>query len=187
MSGAPWRTWWLGLALLLGACQTPIRAQHEFDPAANFLAYGKYAWVTDQPLIGSTSGTPVNPMADRVVREAVERTLAAKGYQRVDDPAGADLIFCFSLGARERVMVDSYPMRAGYRYGTGPWVSDVRTYTEGILAIDAFDRATRNAVWHGWASKRILPSTDPAERDRNIQQGVDAILASFPARGAAAS
>jgi hypothetical protein len=175
----------LALALAaLWACQTPIRGHHEFDASAPFPTYATFAWITDGPLIGPTGATPVSPMLDPAVRRSVERVLEAKGYERVARPEEADLVLSFSLGTRERLVVDSYPVHAGYRYGYGTWVSDVRTYTEGILAIDVFDRRTKAAVWHGWASKDVVEGTAPEERDRYIDAGVDVILAQFPARGA---
>lgn len=97
-----------------------------------------------------------------------------------------------TIGSREEIKVDSYPsMSAGYGrayqghwgwggmyYGVGA-ETQVRQYTEGMLAVDVFDVKDRRPVWHGVATKRI----NDCERDNmdaTIQAAVDAILAGFP-------
>ena len=182
----------LALALGQSACETPIKAHHEYDTSAPFGEYGTYAWVTDQPLILPQAGVSardprISPVIDGIVRSAVERTLQAKGYQKLDDPASADLVVSFTIGAREKIRVNSYPARAGYRYGPyhgGAWQTDVRQYTEGMLAVDLFDTKTRQAVWHGWATKRISSTTDAENRRANLNEAVNAILGDFPLRNA---
>ena len=56
---------------------------------------------------------------------------------------------------------------------------DVEMYTEGMLAIDIFDNASREPVWHGWARKRIL-GADVANPETAINAAVSAILEDFP-------
>ncbi|MBW2714236.1 MAG: DUF4136 domain-containing protein, partial [Deltaproteobacteria bacterium] len=94
-----------------------------------------------------------------------------------------DLVLSFSLGAREKIRVDSYPVQSGYRYGPrhgDGWVSDVRQYTEGTLAIDVFDRETKEVVWHGWATKRISPEKHSEKRKAIVDRVVDNLLEEFP-------
>ena len=55
----------------------------------------------------------------------------------------------------------------------------MRTYTEGTLVLEFFDRASQQAVWVGWASKRLSPADDRAEV---LQLAVAKILAPFPTR-----
>jgi len=95
----------------------------------------------------------------------------------------ADFTVAFTVGARDLINVDDYPL--GYR-GRRPWSAryfgtgaDVTTYTEGTLAIDIFDNGSRQPVWHGWARKRITGGDieDPAP---TIDAAVRAILAGFP-------
>lgn len=185
----------LVLAIGFAACQTPIQAHHEYDASAPFDRYASFAWITDenllQPGVGYTGGElRLSPLLEQEIRAAVDQNLEQKGYQKRGDPQSADLVLSFSLGARERIQVDSYPVRAGYRYGPyggprGAWVSDVYTYTEGTLAIDVFDGKTNRAVWHSWATGRVSPSADPEKRRARVKEVVEAILAEFPLRHAA--
>jgi hypothetical protein len=181
----------LVLAVGLAACQAPIKGHHEYDASASFDQYASFAWITDQSLmrpgVGYTASDPrLSPILEQEIRAAVDRNMEQKGYQKRGDPQSADLVISFSLGTREKIQVDSYPVRAGYRYGyRGVWASDVRTYTEGTLAIDAFDRQTNRAVWHGWATGRVSPSADQEKRKARANEAVDAILAEFPLRHSA--
>jgi hypothetical protein len=182
----------LVLAIGLAACQTPIETHHEYDASAPFDQYTSFAWITDQSLlqpgVGYTGGElKLSPLLEQEIRAAVDGNLEQKGYQKRGDPRSADLVISFSLGAREKVEINSYPVRAGYRYGPyggprGAWVSDVYTYTEGTLAIDVFDGQTNRAVWHGWATGRVSPSADQEKREARVNEAVDAILAEFPLR-----
>ena len=184
----------LALALLAAAgCQTPIKGHHEYDPEAPFASYRTWAWITDAPILRPSAGASnqdprMSPIFDGEIRRAVERNLRAKGYEQSNDPNRADLVAVFSLGTREKVQVDSYPARAGYgygwggRYGYGGVATDVRTYTEGTLAIDFFDRVNKRAVWHGWATKRLAYQRNAEERREIINEATDAILEAFPHR-----
>jgi hypothetical protein len=183
----------IGLVGALAACQT-IKAHHDFDPQAPFATYETFAWVTEQslipPVVGAAPGDArrPDPLLDPIIRDAVERNLRARGYEQLRDPNGADLVLSFSLGARDKIEVDSYPVGAGYRYGGwgygGVYATEVETYTEGILAFDFFDRRTRRAVWHGWATKRLSSSPTPEKRRATVNEVTDAILEKFPYRGA---
>lgn len=185
----------VGLGLLLGvlvACETSIRTHYDLDREARFADYRTFAWVTNEPLIQPAMGMAetdprVGPLVEQSIRRAVERHLTAKGYQKRAEPGGADLALSFSLGTRQKIQVDSYPAHAGYRYGPyhggARWYSDVRTYQEGTLALDFFDVKTRQAVWHGWAEKRLSTTApEPAKRDAMIDEAVGKILQPFPAR-----
>lgn len=182
----------LGLVALLAGCQT-VNAHHDYDPQAPFENYKSFAWVTEESLIrpepgASSAGRAANPLLDPVIRSAVERNLKAKGYEQTRDPSTSDLVVSYSVGARDKIEVDSYPVGAGYRYG-GAWgygyATQVDTYTEGVLALDFFDGNNKRAVWHGYATKRLPSSAPTPERRREfVDQVTDAILAKFPARGA---
>jgi hypothetical protein len=171
------------------ACETPIQGHYDFDSRAPFRTYTTYAWITSDPLIPAIAGVAAggvqpSPILEPHIRAAVERSLASKGYEKVGSPAAADLVVSFSIGAREKIEVSSYPAHSGYRSRGyyGGWRSDVRIYTEGTLAIDFFDAKTKGAVWHGWATKRVTGSRSSEERAKLIDRAVDAILEEFPLR-----
>ncbi len=183
-------------ALAIAGCQTAIKGNHEFDRGAPFETYSSFAWITSEPLLRPTAGVASGPRISGVMesnlRRAVERELHAKGYRMAVNQRSADLVVSFSVGTREKIRVDSQPVGAGYRYGRyGAWgggmqQTTARSYTEGTLAIDFFDVAARQAVWHGWATKRLSRSTDQATREATINEAVSAILGNFPYSNTAA-
>ena len=176
------------LAIALAACQTGIQGHYEVNAQAPFDRYGSFAWISAEPLvrpqIGVASGQRISPIMEQTIRDAVDWRLLQKGYAKRTNPESADLVVSFSVGARERIQVTSSPARAGYRYGgyAGGWQSDVRSYTEGILSIDVFDKQAKQAVWHGWATKRLSRTMDQEKRTALIKEAVDAVLESFPAQ-----
>lgn len=180
---------WLSCLLAIAACQSSIKKWHDSDPDADFSAYHTYAWLSDDPLIqpaeGITQGPYVSPIDEKRIRQAVDTVLAGKGYRKAP-LAQADLVVSFSIGAEEKIRVQESPgrgavYRRGYGYGTWYGASSVRvqTFTQGTLAIEFFDRESRQAVWVGWGSKRVSEMED---REETIWHAVGEILTPFPRR-----
>jgi len=178
--------------LLAPGCQSPIKTSYDLDPEADFSRYQTFAWVSQEPLIksaqGQTTNAYISPLEDKRIRRAVNREMVARGYQEVDDPSHADLVVSFTVGREEKTRVYDSPSSGslyygGYGYGYGGWYGGsqvrVQQYTEGTLAIEFFDRQTRQAVWVGIATKRLTQGDDSAEI---IQRAVTGILEEFPRR-----
>ncbi len=179
------------LALLLGvACATPIKTAHDSDPEADFSRYQSYAWIKDGPLIGPSAGESrsgyISPIDDQRIRAVVASELAAKGYSEAASLDQADLVISYSVSAEEKIRVRQDPGRSSVYYpgyGYGGWYAgstvSVQQYTEGTLAIEFWDRRSRQAVWVGWASKRLSRSD---ESNETISQAVTMALEPFPSR-----
>ena len=181
----------LTLFALLGiaACAIPIRTEHDSAPGVDFDRFASYAWISSDPLIPARAGVIearyVSPIDEQRIRAAVDTELGAKGYRPVE-LAEADLVVSFAVGRQEKVRVEEVAGRdrVYYRgYGHGTWYGgsavQVQSYTEGTLALEFFDHASKQAVWVGWASKRLSPADD---RDEVLRQAIAMILAPFPAR-----
>ncbi len=187
------RLYWGGLVLgglVVLSCASPIRTHFDRDTDADFSAYRTFAWIGPAPLAraqqGSDSASFVSAIDDQRIRRAVERDLQARGYRRVDSAKQADLVVAYSVGSEEKVRVHEsamrttlYPYPARYRYG--PWLTDsnviVQQYTEGTLTLEFYDRKSEQAVWVGWASRRLSRTNDPQAL---ISEAVAGILAPFP-------
>jgi hypothetical protein len=174
------------LVSLIAACATPMRARSDYDSRNDFSRYLSFAWINDDPLIAPAGSTErVSPLNRRRIVEAIESQLAAQGFRKVSDEASADFIVSYTVGSRDRIDVQSYPVRFRGAWGWG-WTyvgrdADVSTYREGTLAIDVFDGRTNQPVWHGWATKRIT-ERDVANAAEQIPVAVAAILEKFPPR-----
>ncbi|MCP4241633.1 MAG: DUF4136 domain-containing protein [bacterium] len=178
--------------LTLVACATPMRIHFDRDPGTNFSAFRTFAWIGPAPLArakqGSKTNSAVSPLDDRRIRDAVNRILETRGYQLVDSPAKADMVVAYSVGSEDKVrvhetpgMMPTYPYPARYRYG--PWYTgsnvSVQQYTQGTLTLEFYDRKSEQAIWVGWASKRLSPRDDSQEL---IAEAVTKILANFPTK-----
>ena len=170
-------------AVFTASCAT-MDAGSDYYREANFAGYRTFAWVSESPLISSESSrVEISPLDLRYIREGIERELAAKGFNLVADRAAADFALAFTVGARDMIETTDYP---SYYTGTWRWGPpyywpnvDVYMYTEGMLAIDVFDNATREPVWHGWARKRVV-GADIEDPETAIGAAVAAILQDFP-------
>lgn len=171
------------IVMFFAACAS-MTVDSDRYAGADFSGYKTFAWISNDPMLRPRGAQPqVSALNIRRIQEAIEIEFSGKGYTQVDTPADADFVVTFTVGTREHIDVDSYP--APYR---GPWVwgwygreVDVHTYREGTLAIDIFDSATRQPVWHGRARKEITGAdvSDPAPV---IKRAVAAILGKFPSR-----
>ena len=101
-------------------------------------------------------------------------------------PDAADLLVGFEVGSQKKVVQEQVPGRTTVysgSYGYGDWYRSApvrtRTWTEGTLSLEFFERGSKQAVWVGWASKRLTSADDP---EALIQEAVAQILKPFPAR-----
>jgi hypothetical protein len=175
----------LAASLLASACSTTPRPSFETQaaPDANLAKYSSYSWAF--PVSAGSGG---NPFLNQRIRDALDRSLANAGYSQATEGEG-DMIVAFTVGARDRVDVTDWgpvaPYYPGYgrayRYG---WAYsyrevDVRTVTEGSLALDVFDAASDRPVWHGIASSRI---SSQGASDELIQAAADGLVARLSQR-----
>lgn len=170
--------------LLLAGCASGPAVKVDADPSANISNYRTYSWAYQDPPRG------MNPLAYQRVRESIDASLASRGYTQAQP---GDFAIGFTLGARDKVEVTDFgpyaPFYPGYGRGfRGGWAApynnvDVRNVTEGTLAIDIYDAATKKPVWHGVATQNIGSNVT----QQHIDTAVSSVLAKFPPAAAAAS
>lgn len=176
------RLWMMAFIGALTACAS-LRVGSDFDRNAAFSGYHAFAWMPREHY-----GTR-NPLVVERARDAIRAELTNKGFTYAGNAATADFVVDFTIGARERVDIASYP--APY---AGPWnwryrgwwgypywgnTIDVREYREGTLSIDVFDARNHKAVWHGWAKKE-LSQADIDRSETPIREAVAGVLDKFP-------
>jgi len=191
------------VVLTLSACASAIQSTVDVADQADFSNFQTYAWITDQSLIARSDATSElgYPLNEQRTRAAVERELARKGYRKVSGTE-ADFVVSFTVGSRVRVQQYyndyGYSYRgyhhgftgygysrfgyAGYGYpGYGHYGStaSVYTFTEGSLVVDIFDNRSKEAIWHGSASKR-LSRKDKDNATQLINQAIASLLIEFP-------
>ncbi len=173
------------LALLLGACAT-IQTGSHYDESTNFGAYETFSWIDDEPYVADGASPRISPLTQSKIAAAIRAQLEQKGYSFVAERDGADFVVAFTVGTRDRIRVESYPVefrayRGWHIYGSHYYVRETRvhSYTEGTLGVDIFDNASRKPVWHGWAEKTITES-DRRDPSAAIEEGVGMLFEAFP-------
>ncbi len=179
-------------ALLLSGCVTGFKAESDFDPSHDFNKYQSFAWISDNPMKVGEGVTIANPLLEPRIMAAMETALTAKGYRKAAYRKDADFVVSFTIGARDKIRVDSYPsMSLGYSAGyPSHWrwgaayhccanETRVREYTTGVLAMDVFDVKEKRPVWHGVASKSITQA-DRKNVEQTVNAAVAAIMTGFP-------
>jgi hypothetical protein len=185
----------LVFSLLLGAC-SGNRPIVDYDPEASFAAYRSYAFISEHPMVRAPDSPPGSPLLEARLMRVTDEVLQSRGYRKLDDPEAADFTIAFTVGAREKINVSSYPEPYRPYYGGWGWgasyyrgygavgvgmstSTSVDQYTEGTLAVDVFDVAAHKPVWHGVATKRI---TDKMRRnpDEAVNEVLGEILSEFP-------
>lgn len=168
---------------LLASCATTLPVRTDYDRNTDFSSYQTFTWVGDNPLILPKEGNPrISALNRERIVTAIVNELERKGYTMA--AAGeADFAVAYTVGTRDRIDVDSYPLSYRGRWYWTPsyWEYEIRarTYEEGMLSIDIFDQNTHRPVWHGFTHKRITQS-DVRDPEPAIQKAVAAILAKFP-------
>ena len=183
----------LGITLVLGialvACATDtVRTSYDFDRSTNFGVFETFAWVGgDQLYIADNLRGRVSPLLAGRLARIVDAELAAKGFRKVDNAESADIVVGMTVGARDRILVNTYPSSTAYfgRYYGGYrgayWGAETQTtqYVEGTLSIDLFDAQLSKPVWHGQGTRIFSESSAPLTDDQ-LRAAVSAILSDYP-------
>jgi hypothetical protein len=125
----------------LGAGAGRVAAQDvsvDYDRGADFSGCGTYAWAEGQPA--------ENPLVDKRIVEAIDRSLAAKGCRKVPESPGWYVTYRASAREQKELRV----WDTGWRF-RGMGTVDLKTALNGMLVVDIKDGATRELVWRGVA------------------------------------
>lgn len=163
------------LTLLLGSCTT-VRVATDYDKAANFNNYGKFAFF--KPGIDKAE---ISDLDKKRILRAIDTELSAKGLNKSEE---ADILV--SIFTKERERIDVYNNNFGYGWGWNPWYyggyygSTVSQSTEGSLYIDIIDAKTNELVWQGVGSAKLITSGNMEKKEKRIREIVHEIIARYP-------
>lgn len=177
------------MASLIAGCST-MEVQVDFDPDEKFSGLRTYGWI---PATRKPTGDPRiddNTILEKRIRRAVEGELNAKGFQKSPESPDFWLAYHVTLDKRQSVTTlnNSYAYGPGWGwdYGYRPYASRVRPetfvyqYEEGTLLLDVVDPDGRDLMWRGSATDEVNFSATPAAKEKQINEAVRRMLASFP-------
>ena len=147
--------------------------QTDYDKKADFSQYHSYQWMKVQ-----TS----NPLWEQRIKDAVDKDLQAKGWQKVD--SGADVALTAVGSTRDQQEYQTF-------YDDfGPWrwrgfgdeaTTTVENYRIGMLVLDMYDTRDHRLIWRGTATDTL--SDKPSKNEKKLDKVVDKMFEKFPPKG----
>jgi hypothetical protein len=173
------------MLLLGGVAASAQDIRYNFMPGTDFAKYKTYKWVripkADYP----------NQILDSQIIQAIDSQLALKGLTKTEDDS-ADLYVGYQAAVSQERQFNSYSTdMGGWGYGRwGGWggygggMSSTTTTTEtiniGTLNVDIYDRAAKNQVWRGAATKTLGSGKDPAKVTKNLNKAMAKLFKKYP-------
>lgn len=174
----------LGLALLTGCAAIPVR--YDYDRQASWSSYKSYDWYAATSQAKRKAAGVDNPIMDRRVRSAVEKVLAARGFQR-DSAGEPDFLVTYYPVYQNRALVTGTTLHNGWGWGYHPFgfglsthYRQVHTYKDGSIVLEIVDNKTKQLVWQAIGEGVLTDLDDPQEVDEQIEAAVKQILNRFP-------
>jgi hypothetical protein len=172
-------------AALVSGC-AGIKTGSHYDETANFSANRTFAWVADDPYVTADSSIRISPLTQEKIQVAIRDQLIRAGYKLTESSQSADMLIAFTVGTREKISVDSYPVDypgawGWHLHGSTYVVREYseHRYTEGALGVDIFDGGTFKPIWHGWA-ETVINDKDRENPNQLIEDSVSKLFATFP-------
>jgi len=154
-------------------------------PGTDFSKYKTYKWVQIK------DAQSPDQIVDSQIKSVIDGQLASKGLTKTEDET-ADLYVGYQVAVDKEKQWDSYSMGGGpgwgwgggYRgygaYGGGTTTTTSSTLYVGTLGLDFYDRAAKQLVWRGRATKTLDPKAKPEKREKNLTKAVAKLLKKYP-------
>jgi hypothetical protein len=166
------------VALAATRCATLSVSSH-MQRGLNFAQFHTYDW---GPADAFPTGDPrldQNPFFRDHVEGAVEKQLAAKGFER-STSGTPDLLIHYHAIINQRIDVDRVDAEHGYCYDEG-CRAGVIEYEAGTLVLDIVDSRTNKVIWRGWAQGSVGDTLHNQDRmAQRIREGVRRMFERFP-------
>lgn len=170
----------MAAAVLAAAGCATMGASSHVDTNVDFARLRTFDW-------GSPDAFPVgdprldkNPIFLDHLYGAVEKQLAARGYERVVT-GRPQLLVHFHASVNRRLDVNAADARYGYCLADD-CRAGVAQYEAGTLIVDVIDARTNRLIWRGWAQDSLEGVLE--DRDslvRLVDAGVSRMFAGLPA------
>lgn len=172
----------MAMTAFAAGCAAMTVSSH-IERTANFADFVTYDWGPPDNLPVGDPRLDNNPFFNDYLQGAIEKKLAAKGYERAEGTA-PDLLVHYHASVNQKLDVYESDSRYGYCYGDcRPQVVD---YEQGTLVVDMVDAKTRKVVWRGWAQDTMNGVIDDQDRlEKQVDESVIKMMLLLPRGGAA--
>jgi hypothetical protein len=165
----------MAAALSLAAC-APLRVNASLERGMNFAQYTSYTWADEQRFSTGDPRLDNNEMFEHRLREAVDRTLGARGLEQAS-PTTAMLVVHYHANVSQRIDVNELDRPYGYCEDCHSSI-----YDAGTITLDFVDARTNKLVWRGWSDGSLEGIDDQALIEARVDEAVAKILAKLPPR-----
>lgn len=115
------------------------------------------------------------PFVEQRIQDGLTAALAKHGIQKSDNPDFVIALYA-KLEKQSQWNVSGYGgWGPSWRYGGGMGTIDQQSYIVGTVVVDFVSSATKNAVWHGSATRTV----DPEKSEKNIRKGTEKMVKEF--------
>ncbi len=154
-------------------CSQMVEVKQEFDDYAPFEKFNTYAWM-DVPQ-DERAPTGKWMRADELMRMAMDREMAKKGFTKVDVNPDVLVFYTFGTADKTSQSVDySVPYKQDYTN------AEVWKEGGGILIIDLIDAKTEHLAWRGTAHTAMNVDPTPEMMENNINKAIAKTMDQYP-------
>ena len=170
-------------ALAVTGCATTMNVSSHVQRGVDFARYRTYDWGPADALPTGDPRLDKNPFFHDHVQGAVEKQLAARGFER-STSGTPDLLIHYHAAINQRIDANRINHEYGYcyDYDCPPLVME---YEASTLMLDVVEARTNLVIWRGWAQHSINGMLGNHDRmAKRIDQAVVQMLERLPAGGA---
>jgi Domain of unknown function (DUF4136) len=174
------------VAAALALTAVAARAQdvsYNAMPGTDFSKFKTYKWVKIE------GAQYPDQIMDSKIKTVIDGQLAAKGLSKTEDDT-ADLYVGYQVALDKEKQFNSFSSGMGPGWGWGAGYGGVHGSTSttttsttlyvGTLGLDLYDRAAKQLVWRGRATKTLDPKAKPEKRENNLTKAVTKLLKKYP-------
>jgi len=138
----------------LSACATTATVGSHVDHDLDLSRFRTFDWGPADALPTEDARLTRNPAFKDRVQGAVEKGLAARGFQLIARGDTADLLIHYHANISQRINVNHAD--SAYVYcSQADCPPDLVEYEAGTLVLDVVDARTNKLVWRGWARTSV--------------------------------
>jgi hypothetical protein len=170
----------IAVSVLAAGCATTMTSGSHVERGLDFSQYRTYDWGPADALPTGDPRLDQNPFFQDHMLGAVERQLAARGYERAASGEMPDLRIHYHASISRRLDVRAADTRYGSCSGE-ECVGEITEFEAGTLVLDLVDVRTNRVIWRGWARDSVEGVLDDPDRmEAQINRAVAQMLERLP-------
>ena len=167
-------------ALAVAGCATTMNVSSHVQSGLDFTQYHTYDWGPADALPTGDPRLDKDPFFRDHMQGAVEKQMAAKGFERAKLGTPPDLLIHYHANITQRIDVNRVDREYGYCYDEN-CQARVIEYEAGTLVLDIVDPHTKTVIWRGWAQDSVEDMLDNQDKmARKIDEAVRRMLERVP-------